>query len=69
MSELMIVVLVILRFLIVGIITAGTVALMAHFLFAYKKNPHRRFVIMGWLSAIIGIVVISIVWFGWLKIF
>jgi Na+-driven multidrug efflux pump len=68
MSDLISITLVTLRFALVGLFTIGTSFLITHFTKAHHKHPYKRFIVMGWISGIIGLVFIGIVWFYGLKV-
>ncbi len=68
MNSLIPIALVTLRFVIVGLCIIGTSFLTTHFITAYRKHPYKRFIVMGLVSGIIGLVFIGIVWFYGLKV-
>lgn len=68
MSDLISITLVTLRFALVGLFTIGTSFLITHFTKAYHKYHCKRFIVMGLISGITGLIVIYIAWFYGLKI-
>lgn len=68
MSNLIPIALVTLRFVFVGLCIVSTSFLINHFIAAYRKYHCKRFIVMGLISGITGLIVIYIAWFYGLKI-